>query len=85
MTSVLVVKDGIDLEFVKKFLGTLEFDYVVINNSKAVCKIEGLRITQVYFTPDVLVSSMNGDLFDRLHNTLIAMSVKISDGFRLIG
>lgn len=85
MTSVLVVQTLDEAKKVKAFFNGLEFDHTFVNHKSALHQVEGLRFTQVWYTPDVLVHGMDADLFDRLYRTIIAMSVRPNRAFRLLG
>lgn len=86
MTAVLVIETEAERKKVKDFFDGLEFDYTVVNHVRSVQMLEGLRFTQVWYTPDVMIHGMDRDLFDRLYRTLVSSSIKFpAQGFRLLG
>jgi hypothetical protein len=85
MSTLLVVQNERDLQMVKRYFNDLKFNYVVENHFNSVRKLEGLMFTQVYYTHEVMIEGMNRLVFEILYNTLIRMSSKPTDGFRLIG
>lgn len=86
MTSVLIIENEAERKKVKDFFNGLEFDYVFVNHVESCQKLEGLRYTQVWYTPDVMIKGMDYDLFHLLHRTLVATSLRFPmKGFRLLG
>lgn len=61
----------------------VDFNRVIINHPYHIRHIEGLRIKEVFLTPDVLTEGLNSHLFDRLASTLVSMSVDPTYAFRI--
>lgn len=59
------------------------FERVIINEPNQVIYVEGLKIKEVFVTPEVLTSGLNARLFDQLYGTLVSMSVDPLSTFHL--
>jgi hypothetical protein len=84
MVAILVIQFEEEREMVQRFFDGLVFDYTILNHADSIRKVEGLRFTQVWFTPEVMISGMDRDLFDLLHGSIVRMSTHPNKAFRLL-
>ena len=59
------------------------FDKVIPNDYGHVRHIEGLRIKEVFITPEVLTQGLDPRLFNYLSSTLVSMSVDPKYAFHI--
>lgn len=80
---VLVVQTRQEQMMVREHEQEIIFDLVIINHYHHLRYIDGMRIKEVFITPDVLTNGLDERLFDRLFTTLVSMSVDPMYAFRI--